>query len=132
MTPDRLPTTVVAAIIEREGRFLLGRRREGTHLAGYWEFPGGKVRQGESHVESLKREIREELGCGATIGELILSTTYQYPERPIELHFLRCALEDEPRPELGQELRWVKREELHTMQLPPADTELVQMLQNSN
>jgi mutator protein MutT len=128
---DRHPITVVAGIIEREGRFLLGRRRDGTHLAGYWEFPGGKVQPGESHAESLRREIHEELGCDSRIGELVLSTTFEYPGRSIELHFFSCAIDGEPRAELGQELRWVRREELSAMQLPPADDELVQKLQES-
>ena len=119
---------VVAAIVEREGRFLVARRLKGTHLAGLWEFPGGKVEPDESHEASLQRELLEELGVNATIGEEIVVTEHAYPERTVRLHFRKCRIEGEPRPLLGQELRWVTRRELKTLDLPEADTELVEVL----
>ena len=119
---------VTAAVIERDGAFLLTRRLDGTHLEGCWEFPGGKRHAGESLPECLVREIREELDAAITVSDLILATAHDYPERTVELHFFRCALVTEPRPVLGQEMRWVPRGDLPDLRLPPADDELVRML----
>jgi 8-oxo-dGTP diphosphatase len=119
---------VVAAIVERDGRFLLTRRQRGTHLEGLWEFPGGKIDGGETDGQALVREMREELDVEAVVGELELQTTHAYPERTVALFFYRCTLRGEPRPVLGQQMRWVTREELETLGLPPADDELVRRL----
>ena len=116
---------VVAAVIERNGRFLVGRRLRGTHLAGYWEFPGGKVREGETLEEALRREIQEELNTGVGNLTQIFQTSHAYPERPIELHFFRGMLDGPPEPALGQELRWITRDEFSTLAFPPADAELL-------
>jgi 8-oxo-dGTP pyrophosphatase MutT (NUDIX family) len=62
------PVVVVAAVIERDGAFLLTLRPEGTHLAGRWEFPGGKVHVSETHAEALRRELFEELDIVAEVG----------------------------------------------------------------
>lgn len=120
--------TVVAAVIERDGHFLLTRRLDGTHLAGSWEFPGGKCDPGESHAECLTRELREELDVSGRIGSLVLSTTHAYPERTVELHFYETVLDGEPRPMLGQEMRWVERGELGSLELPEADAALIDLL----
>jgi len=119
---------VVAAVVERDGRFLVTRRLEGTHLAGYWEFPGGKRGPEEGLEEALEREIREELGVAVRVGPLILSSEYSYGSAPIVLHFYECALEGEPRPILGQLMQWVARNDLGTLLLPPADAEIVRLL----
>ena len=119
---------VAAAIVERNGRYLLTRRLAGTHLEGYWEFPGGKCESDESCRACVVREIREELGVDAMAGEEILTTTHEYGDRRVELHFLRCRLEGDPVPQLGQDIRWVARGELHSVELPPADAELVKIL----
>jgi len=124
----RAPTVVTAAVVERDGRLLVARRLKGSHLAGCWEFPGGKCEPGESPEECLARELVEELGTQAAVGEEIHRTTYAYEERVLELRFFRCVLGDEPRPLLGQEMRWVSRTELRTLEFPPADAELVEML----
>lgn len=123
--------TVVAAVIEESGRFLLTRRPEGTHLAGLWEFPGGKVHPGESHVEALRRELVEELGVDASVGEVAYEVVHHYPERSVALHFYRCALLGVPAPLIGQEMAWVRRNELKTLPFPDADTELVDLLSRS-
>jgi 8-oxo-dGTP diphosphatase len=119
---------VTAAVVERDGRFLVTRRQQGVHLEGYWEFPGGKCDPGESLGECLARELREELDVAARVGEEIFTTSHAYPDRRVELHFLRCELESEPRPQLGQEMRWVAREELASLKFPPADAELIRIL----
>jgi 8-oxo-dGTP diphosphatase len=116
---------VTAAVIERDGRVLVTRRQPGVHLEGYWEFPGGKCDPGESLAGCLARELREELDLDARIGAEVFTTTHAYGDRCVELHFFACELLGEPRPLLGQEMRWVARGELGALQFPPADAELV-------
>jgi len=119
---------VTAAVVERDGAYLLTRRLEGTHLAGCWEFPGGKCQPGETFDEALRRELLEELGANAIVGGEILTTTHAYPERTVELHFFACELTTEPRPREGQQMRWIARRELRDLDLPEADAELVDLL----
>ena len=121
---------VSAAVIRRGDEFLVTRRLKGTHLEGYWEFPGGKCEDGESHVQCLEREIREELDTGIRVGELILTTMHSYPGRVVELHFFRCELDGDPRPAIGQEMRWVASSELGRLNFPPADSELLDVLKS--
>lgn len=122
------PITVAAAVIEHDDAFLLTKRLEGTHLAGRWEFPGGKQHADETLAECLVREIREELACGVTIGRLLISSTHDYPERSVTLHFFECEIEGEPAPQDGQEMRWVRRDALRSLDLPEADRGLVDLL----
>lgn len=124
-------TVVIAAIVEREGLILVAQRVAGTHLAGYWEFPGGKLEPSENHRQCLEREMKEELDATVEVGPLIHSTSFAYPKRTVELHFYNCVLTNEPTPLLGQQLRWVSRPELETLQVPPADLELVRLLVDS-
>lgn len=124
-------TVVIAAIVEREGLILVAQRVAGTHLAGYWEFPGGKLEPSENHRQCLEREMKEELDATVEVGPIMHSTSFAYPKRTVELHFYNCVLTNEPTPLLGQQLRWVSRPELETLQLPPADLELVRLLVDS-
>ena len=124
--PERI--VVVAAVIERNERFLVARRLSGTHLAGFWEFPGGKVHEGETQDEALRREISEELDAGIANAYRIFHTAHTYPERVVELHFYRGDLTSEPRAMLGQELRWITRAEFAGLEFPPADAELIRGL----
>jgi len=119
---------VTAAVVERDGAFLVTRRLTGTHLAGTWEFPGGKCEPGEPLEACLWREIREELGARCSVGSEIFSITHDYTERRIELHFYACTLLDDPVPLLGQEMRWVPRNQLTELDFPPADDELIRKL----
>jgi len=119
---------VVAAIIQRGNRYLVTRRQAGVHLAGLWEFPGGKCDDGESLSAAMARELREELGIRATVGAEVLTTTHEYADRRVELHFLQCESTDDPSALLGQEMRWVAREELTALDFPPADAELIRIL----
>jgi len=122
---------VTAAVIERDGRFLVTRRQRGVHLEGYWEFPGGKCDPGETLSACLGRELREELAVDAAIGEKMFATTHAYPERTVELHFFRCDIQGEPEPQIGQEMRWVPRNELRRLTFPPADSKLIDLLTQS-
>ena len=123
---------VVAAVIEKDNRFLLTRRQHGVHLAGMWEFPGGKIDPAETHTAALEREIKEELDAGVDVGELVFHTTHEYPDRTVALFFYRCALVGTPRPLLGQEMRWVPRDELASLGFPPADEALITLLLESD
>jgi 8-oxo-dGTP diphosphatase len=123
-----MTVVVTAAIIENAGRYFLTRRQQGVHLEGLWEFPGGKCDPGESLQDCLRRELLEELGCAAIIGEEVFTVTHHYADRSVELHFLRATLAGDPAPLLGQEMRWVERGELRGLQFPPADRELIDWL----
>lgn len=123
--------SVVAAVIEQDGRFLVTQRLPGVHLAGMWEFPGGKIDPDEAHDSALRRELREELDVDINVEGLLHHTTHSYPERTVALFFYRCALRGTPRPQLGQEMRWVPREELPLLGFPPADAELIDRLVKS-
>lgn len=126
--PVPSPLVVTAGVIEHDNHFLMTRRLRGTHLEGAWEFPGGKCDPGESLIDCLTRELLEELGTRATIGPEIFTVQHAYPERTVELHFFETTLLDAPQALLGQEMRWVTREELRTLELPEADRGLVELL----
>ena len=126
------PVVVTAAVIERDGRFLVTRRLEGTHLAGHWEFPGGKCEGAETAECCLRRELREELDVEAAVGEEMFRTRYRYDTPAgvldLDLRFFRCVLDGAPRPILGQQMRWVPRHELGALAFPPADAEFIARL----
>lgn len=122
------PNVVVAAVIERDNHFLLTCRSAGTHLEGYWEFPGGKCQPTETHAEALRRELYEELDIVGDVGECLYSVTHGYPDRTVALHFYRCGFAGEPKAMLGQEMRWVGRSHLRDLRFPDADTELIERL----
>ena len=123
---------VVAAVVEVDGAFLLTRRTAGAHLEGLWEFPGGKIDAGETHAQALTREIREELDSDVEVGTLVYETAHAYADRTVSLHFYQCALRGTPRPLLGQQMQWVPRAELRTLDVPPADEELIRRLMEPN
>ncbi len=127
-TRERGRVVVVAAVVERADRILVTQRLPGTHLAGHWEFPGGKMEDGEDHRRCLEREMREELDVEVEVGSELHTTSFDYPARTVELHFHRCTIIGEPKPILGQRVRWVSRAELRTLRFPPADLELIQLL----
>ena len=109
---ETAPSTIIvvtAAVIERDGTFLVTRRLAGHAPRGLWEFPGGKCEPGESHPACLRREIREELGVDAAVDGEIFAVTHAYADRVVELHFFACELAGEPQPLIGQEMRWVAR-----------------------
>jgi 8-oxo-dGTP diphosphatase len=122
---------VAAAVVERDGRFLVTRRQRGVHLEGLWEFPGGKCADGESLAACLARELEEELAVPSDVGVELLTTGHDYPGKRVELHFFECRLRSDPAPQLGQEMRWVAREELDGLEFPPADAELIRRLKRT-
>jgi mutator protein MutT len=121
---------VVAALVQDEkGRYLITQRRKGSHLAGLWEFPGGKREAAESLEEALRRELAEELSARFAVGQRVETVRWEYPERTIVIHFYRCRLESgtiEPRED--QAMAWVAPDRLSDFDFPPADRDLIARL----
>ena len=121
---------VAAALIrDRDGRYLITQRRHGSHLAGLWEFPGGKLEAGESAEGALRRELTEELGATFSVGKLAETVRWEYPDRTVVLHFYDCRVESgviEPRE--GQAMAWVEAARLGAYDFPPADRTLIERL----
>jgi 8-oxo-dGTP diphosphatase len=125
------PELVVAAGVLRdaEGRILLAERPVGKHLAGTWEFPGGKCEPGESAHESLARELREELGIKVLDSTPLLSLTHAYPEKTVRLLLREIdAWEGEPRGCEGQALRWARLDEMADLPMPAADRPIIRVM----
>ncbi len=120
---------VAAGLIHRDGRYLIARRKSGVHLAGFWEFPGGKREMGESLTECLQRELFEELSVRINQPILYRVIRHDYLDQIIELHFFLCAIEQgEPVPIGCEEIRWVYPEDLTQFQFPPADYAVIDAL----
>ena len=121
---------VVAALIQDgEGRYLITRRRGGSHLAGMWEFPGGKREPGEALEDAMRRELTEELSASFGVGEKVETVRWEYPERTVVIHFYRCRLESGTiEPLESQAMDWVAPERLRELDFPPADRELIARL----
>ena len=121
---------VVAALVQDEkGHYLITQRRKGSHLAGLWEFPGGKREADESLEEALRRELAEELSARFAVGQRVETVRWEYPERTIVIHFYRCRLESgtiEPRED--QAMAWVAPDRLSDFDFPPADRDLIARL----
>lgn len=119
---------VAAAIIERDGLVLAARRRPGIHLAGCWEFPGGKVEPGETPQACLVRELQEELGVQAQIGAFVGESVYDYGGKVVRLLAYRARhVSGEFRPVDHDALRWLSPEELPALRWAPADVPLVEL-----
>jgi len=123
---------VAAALIQDSaGRYLITQRREGTHLAGVWEFPGGKRHAGETLEACLRRELGEELGGSFTVGEKVETVRWEYPETTVVIHFFRCRLvAGHAEPLESQALAWVAPEQLADYAFPAADARVVERLRS--
>ncbi len=121
---------VCAAVIRKDGKILLATRPTGKHLAGMWEFPGGKIEQGESPNECLTREIIEELGIEVTALDTMFVINHDYPEKQVNIRFIRCLTTDTI-PSLGlegQQLKWYNATELASIKLIEADRPFAEFL----
>ncbi len=123
---------VAAGVLQRDGKILISKRRKGSHLEGFWEFPGGKREQGESLEECLKRELFEELGIRVSVGPRIAAVPVDYPLKRIVLYGFCCTLEEgEPRALEHQRIKWVSPLELARFKLPPPDVVIARKLAGS-
>jgi len=123
--------TVVAALIEREGKILVCQRRRGGSFGLLWEFPGGKKEPGETPTEALARELREELAVEATIGDQVYRTLHHYAEMPEPLELLFFAARAEPaqmQNRVFEQIRWCSPPSLAELNFLPADRELIEKL----
>ena len=128
---DRRTVRVAAAVIFREGRILATQRGYGPFRDG-WEFPGGKIEPGETPEEALIREIREELDAEIEVREKIAQVEYDYPEFHLSMGCFRCALRGDHWTLLEHEgARWLRPEELESVEWLPADRSVIRELKDS-
>ena len=121
---------VTAAILEKDGKILIAKRETGDELfAGLWEFPGGKIEEGETPEECMARELKEELDIEVEVGELITSNKYKYPHGIFELLAYRVKhisgkiiLNDH------DEIKWVTIDQMSSFEFPPADIPIIKEL----
>lgn len=125
---------VVGAIIENEdAKILAALRSPEMSLPNYWEFPGGKIEQGESKQEALRREILEELSCTIDVFEQVEDTTYEYEKFIVRLEtFMAKVIKGVPKLSEHAELKWISREELTTLNWAPADIPAIEALVKQN
>jgi 8-oxo-dGTP diphosphatase len=120
---------VTAALILDQEKVLVSQRREGDAQGLLWEFPGGKVREGEDPRQALQRELKEELDIKAKVGMIFEVNFYVYPEYPVLLLVYRCDLESGvPRPLGCRDVRWIPVVEMENLAMPPADLPILKKL----
>jgi mutator protein MutT len=118
---------IAIAVVEHDDCFLIGRRPPGAVLAGYWEFPGGKVHVGETPTACAARECREEAGIEVDALRLLCECDYQYDHGWLHLQFFHCRPLDASR-QPRVPFRWVERVQLNSYTFPPANAELLRLL----
>ncbi|MGD9842822.1 MAG: 8-oxo-dGTP diphosphatase MutT [Steroidobacteraceae bacterium] len=120
---------VAGALLDDHGRVLIAQRPPGKHLAGGWEFPGGKLLAGEASLSGLTRELKEELGIVVLQAEYLTHCQHDYPDRRVLLElWLVPQFGGEPQSLDGQALRWVALQQLHSANMLPADKPLIDSL----
>ena len=122
---------VTAAILEKNGKTLIAKRKTGDELfAGLWEFPGGKVEEGETPEECMARELKEELDIEVEVGELITSNKHKYPHGIFELLAYRVKhVSGEMVLNDHEEIKWVTADEMSNFEFPPADLPIIKKIQ---
>jgi len=131
--PNRITLVVACALVDLDNRVLIAKRPEGRHMAGLWEFPGGKVEAGERPEDALIRELDEELGIDVTESCLAPLTfaSHGYDDFHLLMPLYVCRQWDgEVEPREGQELTWVRPNRLSGYDMPPADEPLKSMLRD--
>lgn len=129
---SRLVLVAACALIDADGRVLIAQRPKGKPMAGLWEFPGGKVEQGEFPEHTLMRELKEELGI--TVSEACLApltfASHAYPDFHLLMPLFVCRRwEGTVAATEGQRLAWVRANRLRDYEMPPADVPLISHLQ---
>ena len=118
-------------LVNGDGGVLLAQRLPGTHMAGRWEFPGGKLETGEGPRQGLYRELREELGIDVQAAEPLVKLSHRYADRHVHLDvWLVTEFQGEPESLEGQALQWVLPGELHTVDLLEADAPIIAALRD--
>jgi 8-oxo-dGTP diphosphatase len=113
---------VVAAVMERDGKYLITQRRASAVLPLLWEFPGGRVETGESDADALRREVRHRLGVEVSPGQLISFVRHPYEKYSVELHLYECELmSGEPSAVNVNDFRWVASADFDRYSFTPAD-----------
>lgn len=121
---------VVGAVLVHDGRVFAAKRGPGKSMAGYWEFPGGKVEAGETPEDALARELREELQIEVAVGEFLVTATHEADTAVIELSTYLCTIiKDVPVLTEHEESRWLPVSELCDVEWAPADIPTVELLQ---
>ncbi|HEU4778862.1 MAG TPA: (deoxy)nucleoside triphosphate pyrophosphohydrolase [Steroidobacteraceae bacterium] len=120
---------VAAALFDAERRVLIAERPAGKHMAGWWEFPGGKVATDESDAQALVRELREELGVEVRPDHEVMMLQHEYPDRIVDLVLWRVTFDGVPRGLDGQQLKWVDCDSLASERLLEADRPFIAALQ---
>lgn len=122
---------VLGLITNSDGQVLIAKRPSDSYLGGYWEFPGGKVESGEEHFEALKRELLEEVNIDLAQAEFLLTHQHEYPDKIVSLNtWLVATYQNFPHANEGQELRWCRFSELGTMNMLPANAQLLDKLRS--
>jgi 8-oxo-dGTP diphosphatase len=122
---------LVGLIADEQGRWLVNQRRAGTHMAGLWEFPGGKSQPGEAPFDALHRELDEELGIDVRDAEVWFELTHDYPDKHVRLEIWRVRrFSGEVTAREGQLLRWVTVDEFAGLPLLEADWPIVERLKS--
>lgn len=123
---------VVAGFLRKDGRILIGQRPENNTLAGQWEFPGGKIEMGETPEVALARELSEELGIEATVGELKLACTHTYGDVGILILFFEILYwKGEPKAKHHMMLEWIYPEELRDRSIPEANRRILDRIEKA-
>lgn len=127
---ETLPLCVVAAQIERDGRFLITQRRPSAVLPLLWEFPGGKLEEGETKIQALRRELAHRIGCAVLDPVKSMEVLHPYAGYDLRLVVYRCTLAEgaEPQALNCHAIKWVLPEELGDHEFPGADQESVDQL----
>lgn len=120
----------VGVVRDSDGRILVAQRGPKAHLPGLWEFPGGKRKPGEQRIDTLRRELNEEVGIEVWAANPLICVAHDYAEGRVELDVWEItAWEGEVRSAEGQAIQWVKEDELCQLDMPPADGPIVQAIQ---
>lgn len=127
---DVRPTIeVTAAVIIRNNQVFAAKRSKGRHLAGYWEFPGGKIEKGETAKECLQRELVEELNISTKIGPFMMKTAHNYVDKKVVLHvFQVSSFSGDIKLVDHDEFRWLSLSECKTLNWAPADIPIIDEL----
>jgi 8-oxo-dGTP diphosphatase len=120
--PTRRTIRVVAAVLEKDGRYLITQRRPAAVLPLLWEFPGGRVEEGEADASALKREFSHRLGASIEVGKLISFVTHPYEHYAVDLFLYECRiLGGELERRAVNEFKWVTSAEFEQYPFTPAD-----------